>query len=383
MEELTSRERVRLAANRQQPDRVPLDLVPMVETYRNLIKYLELDVPEDVRPGGWTTVSPHPRVMDALGMDIVRVESGRPEGARPAPGPDGSVADEWGVGRKQVWHGTSYYNEITYHPLAEATVEDLENYPWPDPDDPGRTRGLEEKARRLYEETEYGIMARFGDSVNDGCWYLRGQQQWMMDYILNPEFVETLLDKVLEITIRINENCMRAAGKYVDILRLGGEDMGTQQNLLWSPEHLRRFWFPRLTRLISRTREVFHEYNPNGKIMLHTDGAIRPIIPDLIECGVDMLDPIQPRPRGMDAASIKQEFGDRLAFHGGIDLQEVLPNYTPEQVQEEVRQKIRELGPGGGYIVCPAHSVPEDCPPENIVAMCQAVLRYGRYPLEI
>jgi uroporphyrinogen decarboxylase len=168
-------------------------------------------------------------------------------------------------------------------------------------------------------------MARFGGSVNDGCWYMRGQEQWLMDYVLNQDFVETMLDKMLDITIRINENCLRAAGKYIDILRLGGEDMGTQQNLIISPEMLRKIWFPRLKKLVQRTKEVFHEYNPRGKIMLHSCGAIYPIIEDLIDCGIDILGPLQPKAKGMDSKRLKAEFGDRLvAFHGGICIQEVL-----------------------------------------------------------
>ncbi|MGB4482241.1 MAG: uroporphyrinogen decarboxylase family protein, partial [bacterium] len=349
----------------------------------NLKEYLGIEIEEELNPGGWTTVPVHPVVMDRLGLDIVHVAPGKPKNWTPRTFPDGSVEDEWGVRRKMVWHGTSYYNEIVYQPLVDATIDDLKDYPWPDPDDPGRTEGLAERVKKIYEETDYAIMARFGGSVNDGCWYMRGQEQWLMDYVLNQDFVETMLDKMLDITLRINENCLRAAGKYIDILRLGGEDMGTQQNLIISPEMLRKIWFPRLKKLVQRTKEIFHEYNPNGKIMLHSCGAIYPIIEDLIDCGIDILDPIQPKAKGMDPFRLKAEFGDRLAFHGGICIQDVLPNYEPEEVVEFVKERLRALAPGGGYIVSPSHNVPEDSKPENLTAMCDAVREYGRYPLQI
>jgi len=383
MEKLTSRERVRLAIAHQEPDRVPIDMGPMVQTYINLKEYLGIEIEEELNPGGWTTVPVHPVVMDRLGLDIVHVAPGKPKNWTPRTFPDGSVEDEWGVRRKMVWHGTSYYNEIVYQPLVDATIDDLKDYPWPDPDDPGRTEGLAERVKKIYEETDYAIMARFGGSVNDGCWYMRGQEQWLMDYVLNQDFVATMLDKMLDITLRINENCLRAAGKYIDILRLGGEDMGTQQNLIISPEMLRKIWFPRLKKLVQRTKEIFHEYNPNGKIMLHSCGAIYPIIEDLIDCGIDILDPIQPKAKGMDPFRLKAEFGDRLAFHGGICIQDVLPNYEPEEVVEFVKERLRALAPGGGYIVSPSHNVPEDSKPENLTAMCDAVREYGRYPLQI
>ncbi|HHW91461.1 MAG TPA: uroporphyrinogen decarboxylase, partial [Firmicutes bacterium] len=206
MEKLTSRERVRLAIDHQEPDRVPIDMVPMVQTYINLKKYLGIEVEEELNPGSWTNVPVHPVVMDRLGLDIVHVGPGKPKNWTPRTFPDGSVEDEWGVRRKVVWHGTSYYNEIVYQPLVDATIDDLADYPWPDPDDPGRVEGLAERVKKIYEQTYYAIMARFGGSVNDGCWYMRGQEQWLMDYVLNQDFVETMLDKMLDITIRINEN---------------------------------------------------------------------------------------------------------------------------------------------------------------------------------
>lgn len=254
MNEMTSRERVQKTLEHKEPDRIPIDIVPLLETYKNLKEYLGFDIEEELNPGKWTNVEMHPKVMDRLGVDIVHLGPGKPNNWSPTVYPDGSVDDEWGVRRKKVSHGESYYNEIVKSPLADADIDDLDDYQWPDPDDPGRVEGLRTKAKRIHEDTDYAILARFGGNVNEGATAFRGFEQWLVDYMINQKFVEKLLDIVMDIQFKINKNCLREAGEYIDILRLGGEDMGTQNSLLYPPDKLREIWFPRLKEFIKKPK---------------------------------------------------------------------------------------------------------------------------------
>jgi uroporphyrinogen decarboxylase len=382
---LTSRERVVRAINHQEPDRVPVDVNPVQDAYVSLKAYLGLEIEEKLSPNTHMEVIPHPKVLEALGADLISVKLGSPRGARipEAPSPD-LVMDEWGIGRKRIPQpGGGSYLEAVYHPLADATLDDLDKYPWPDPDLPGRGEAAEADAKRLYEDTDLAIMGRFGGPVFEMALMLMGIEKWLMCTVSDPEFAEALLDRITDIQIALDRIGLEATARYLQIFKASGDDLGMQTGPLYSPRSFRSLLLPRLQRRWKAAREYLDQVNPSVRLFFHSCGGIRPFIPDLIEAGMQIVDPVQPRAAGMDPAALKAEFGDRLAFHGAVDEQQVLPFGSEQDVEDEVKLRIRQLAPGGGYIVCPSHYVQADTSPANVVAMCRAAHRYGQYPLQV
>lgn len=379
---LTSRERVRRALNRQEPDRVPFDLSLTVDAYHRLREHLGLPPHVDVSVGWWTEVSPGLDLLDAMAVDVCTVGLHRPARWSPPPSGDGLLYDEWGIGRKRVRRPDGgFYYEMVEHPLADATLEDIEHYPWPDPFDPGRTDGMRDRLLRLRRDTDKAILAKFSNSIWEQSWWLRGMEQWMRDLVRRPEIACAIMDKVCDVAIACAGVGLDAAGDLVDILRLSGEDLGTQTGPMISPAMFERLVRPRFERLWRFAKGKLLEKNPAGKLMLHSCGSVRPFIPTWIDMGLDLLNPIQPRARGMEPEGLKRDFGGRLAFHGGIDVQRTLPFGTPDEVRAETRRCISALAPGGGYVVAPAHNVQSDVPPANLVAIRDAVEADGRYPI--
>ncbi len=279
---------------------------------------------------------------------------------------DGSFHDEWGV--KYVPVGA--YNERVGHPLAKATLEDLEHFPWPDPHDPGRVEGLAEEARQLYEETDFSLVAgAISAGVFQDCWNLRGMAQFLEDMVLNRQFAEALLDRVLAIHIALWEHFLDAVGEYVDMVETA-DDLGTQTGLLISPRMYRELIKPRHAALNAAIRS-----RTQAKIFFHSCGAIMPLIDDFVEIGVDVLNPIQPVPGLMDPEELRAHCDGRLVFHGGLDVQQLLLTATPDQVRAEVSRYLSVLGPER-YIMAPANSVQPGTPAENIVAAYEAARNY-------
>ncbi len=210
---------------------------------------------------------------------------------------------------------------------------------------------------------------------------LRGMEQLFMDMALDPEFVFALMDKLTDTAVAYIEQGLNACGKYLQILRLAGDDMGHQHGTLLSPRMFRTTIKPHFERLYKSAKTQFLSINPRGKMMAHTDGDVYPFIPDYLEMGLDILNPVQPYVAEMEHEKLNHEFGNRLSFHGGIDIQHVMPFGTPEQVREEAIKVMRALGPGGGYILAPTHYLLPDVPPKNIIALRNTVLEFGKYPL--
>ncbi len=379
---MTSRERVRRILNHQEADRVPWHLSLTVDIYHRLREHLGLPPEPEKTIGIWTTVSPSLDLLDAMGVDLYYTGLQPPANwSAPATG-DGLLYDEWGIGRTRVNRvDGGYYYEMVKHPLAGATLEEVEAWPWPDPYDPGRTDGLREKLLRIREETDKAIMFKSSTAIWEQSWWTYGMQDWMVDIVLQPDVVGAIMDKVTEVAVGMMEVGMEAVGDLLDIVRLSGEYMGTQLAPMISPKMFDAMVKPRFKRLWDTAREKIEQKQPEAKLMVHSCGNIRPFIPAWIDMGLDVLDPIQPQAQGMEPERLKKDFGDRLVFHGGIDLQQVLPNGTPEEVKAEVRRYIQALSPGGGYIVAPAHNVQSDVPPENLVAIRDAIEEYGRYPI--
>ena len=292
-----------------------------------------------------------------------------------------SYQDAWGVGYKKILgnSGLEYFNDS--HPLSNATQKDLEQFPWPDPNAPELITGLQERAKFLSKETDFALVGKFSSSIFEQAAALRGMQQLYIDFVQDPDFVIDLFNRLTEIAIQLTRIGLKECGKYLHILRLAGDDMGSQRSTLFSPAMFRRMIKPHFSRLYQQAKSMFREYNPQGKLMAHTDGDVYPIISDYCEMGLDILNPVQPYVSEMEHDKLKSEFGDRLSFHGGIDIQKVLPFGTPEEVTREAVNTMKNLGQGGGYILSPTHYLLADVPPENIIALRDAVIHYGRYPL--
>lgn len=383
-EQWTSRKRVEIALSHLEPDRVPLDLSITLNAYLNLRDFLGLPNEEDVYADRFFEVRPSQDVLEALGIDMTFVRlRGATNWSPPTPLEDGTVFDAWGIGRKLIeLPGGSYLNEISYCPLADLDPAEinLDDYPWPDTNDPGFTDGLEEEAQRLYEGTDLALMGRFGGPVMEMGTYLRGFEGWLMDLILHPDFTRDMLNRIADIQIALDEAGIKAAGKYLSVFKLSGEDLGTQASTLFSYKVWEEIIYPILKRRWQAARKALDKYNASHvKLMLHSDGAFRPFIPDIINAGVDILDPIQSVCPGMELGGLKADFGEKLTFHGSVDTQYFLPRGSVDEVIAETKRCIDELGKGGGLILGPSHFVQPDVPPENVVAMCKTTLEYGKY----
>jgi uroporphyrinogen decarboxylase len=382
MAEMTPRERVWAAVNHREPDRVPLDIGGgsstgiVVEGYDKLKEHLGVSGETRELNKIFRVARTDEEVMQRLDSDCRPLGIRPPENWTPPPAEPGTFIDIWGITWRQAFYGDGcYYWELARNPLAEASIEDLESYPWPDPLDPGFTAGLAEDARALYEETDYAIMADGGfKSFWEMGYMLRGLEQMLMDLVLNPEFVKALMSKLLEINKAGTERFLDLAGPYIQVFR-AADDLATQRGPLMSPQTFR-------TLLKPFYQEYFDFVNSKteAKIFYHSCGNVTDLVDDLVEIGVDILNPVQVAAIG-DTAELKTRFGDKVTFWGAIDTQHVLPHGTVAEVEAEVRNRIRDLGPGGGYVVGPVHNIQPDVPPENIVAMAEATRKYGTYPL--
>ncbi len=369
---MTHRERVRaLFAG----ERLDLPVVDMGGRVASLNKTAYLDLKTYLGYGSTLTDSETVTLLNTIGEFDERILQRfkvpfRRVYLRPAStfelviGEDGSFYDEWGVGITPK----GYYNERVSHPLAGARLNDLDSFPWPDPHDLGRVEGLTEEARQLYEETEYCLVAgHISAGIFQDCWNLRGMEQFFKDMARNREFAEALLDRVTVIHIALWEHFLNAVGEYVDIVETA-DDLAGQSNLLISPKMYRELIKPRHAELNGAIRK-----KTQARIFYHSCGAVMPLIDDLIEIGVDILNPIQPLSGLMNPEVLKKRYGDRLIFHGGLDVQKLLLEGTPEDVRKHVHRYFDELGPER-YIMAPANSVQPGTPPTNLVAAYEATM---------
>lgn len=369
---MNRRERVLTALRLQEPDRVPVDLGATAvsgihrEASHRLKAFLGIAAKEQIQDLNQGLVTPPEDILQRFGVDFRRVAL-RPSKTQAAAMPAGdqeTYRDEWGMLRRR----TALYWEIVEHPLANATLADLRHYPWPDPRDPARVAGLAEEARRLYQETDYALVADLpGGGIFEQALWLRGFFRFLDDLITDEPFATALLDILLEFYLELYDIYLAAVGPYVQIVAVG-DDLGTQIGPLISPELYRRLIKPRHRELFA-----FIHSRTQARIMYHTCGGVFPLVQDLLDVGIDILNPIQTSAKGMDPAELKRRFGHRLVFHGGIDVQQLLPFATPQAVKEEVKRIVGILGQGGGYILAPSHNIQPDAPPENIVAMYEAV----------
>ncbi|KLU62438.1 uroporphyrinogen decarboxylase [Peptococcaceae bacterium CEB3] len=383
---MNSYERVLSALQHKEPDRVPLDLGGGCVTgitgkaYRHLLDYLGYkDTGISVQDQVQQLVRVDEFILDRFGVDTRAVWPQPPSTwnfERKDDGQYWSFTDEWEIVWKMPKEDGFYY-DMRKHPLAEVeSAEQLTDFAWPNPLDPARLRGLGAKAKDLQHSTQACLMLN-GPSAGFfelGGW-LRGYENWYMDMLINPLLAEKLLDKTLEIR-------MKFLGKALDELKdsilvvVETEDLGSQTGPLISPQLYRKFVKPRQKELYSFIKKKA----PGVYVFLHSCGSYYEIIPDLIDAGVDILNPVQFTTPKMDAAGLKKEFGKDLTFWGGgVDTQYTLSRGTPEQVRDEVKRQIEVLAPGGGFVFNTVHNIQADVPAENIIAMLETVKEYGAY----
>lgn len=354
---MTPRERVETALNHETPDRCPFQASFTPEFAARLRAGLALQDRSHHNPhGGGNTYELERALKQDMLLTSVGWANAYYQDTRP-------YVDEWGVGWDiqpyETPFGRGHYTEITSHPLADASA--IANYQPPDPCRPERY----DAARQLVAGfgSRYWIVGVTVTTIFETAWALRGLEQLLVDMALDPD----LADSILEIPYRFHREAAKELARIgVDMIWLG-DDIGAQQRLLMSPAMWRRFLKPRMAELIGAVKAI----RPGVKIAYHTDGNVLPLIPELVEIGIDVLNPIQPA--SMDPAAVKKAFGDRLCFWGAIDEQHTLPFGTPGDVAREVQQRLQTIGHGGGLILAPTHNVQLDTPLPNFWAMVNAI----------
>jgi len=379
MNTLTSRERMWQALNHQEPDKVPLDLngtcctALTLEAYNNLRDYLELgpDDKPDISSRVMMSIRSRQDLLLRYEVDTRTIYLKPPSVCKEREMPDGSFYDEYDI----RWRPASYYYDAIERPLALATLYDLDQAAWPDPYDPGLVNGLREEVRQLYETTSYCLVAdmpAFGPF--EGCGLTRGYEQFFVDLYTDQAFAESLLDKCTETLIEFLAVFLGEVGEFIQIVAIG-DDVAMQTGPFISLPMYRHFVKPRHKKVFD-----FIHAHTKAKIFYHSCGSVYDLIPDFIEEGIDILNPVQTSAARMDLGRLKREFGKELCFWGGgIDIQTQLPVYSPEQIEEEVKRTLDIMAPGGGYVFFPTHNIQPDVTPQRIDRMFNAVLRHRNY----
>jgi uroporphyrinogen decarboxylase len=373
---MTSRERVIAALQHKEPDTVPFDLGSMhtsIETYAYgpLKEHLNIAVSKPVRTFVRDHVEMDDEVLSALQVDTRYVRIQPPDNWKLKLENDNSFVDEWGTRYKKP-PGSLYFDPVSF-PLADSSLDEIRKYRCPDPDDPGRVRGLREKARSLYEKTDFALcLDTVGMGTFETTWMVRGLENILCDMAAEPRVAEALLEKITEHKIQLFRNLLREVGEYIQVVFVS-DDLGTQKAPMMSIDLYRKVLKPYQLKLWKTIKKL-----TNAKMFLHSCGSVLQYIPDFIEMGIDILNPVQPSAEGMNTDRLKKEFGNNLSFWGAIDEQTVLSRGTPGDVRNEVKRRIDDLAAGGGYVIAPSHNIQADVIPHNIVAMAQAAREYGK-----
>lgn len=370
----------------REPDRIPFDLGGTVasgihtQAYRRLRRYLglpEVDVQiddiiqqlayvdEDVRARLKVDVRcVAPRSSAIYKLDLQDL------------GEYTAYYDEWGIGWRMPKEGGFYY-DMFYHPMRDFTslsLAEVDRYPWPDPVDPGRFAGLRERAEAAHARGEAVFLGGLCAGIAEMAAWMRGFENYYVDLVAEPKLLGRIMDKVVDLKARYWAKALAVAGDHVDIVQ-EADDVAGQFGMLMSPKTFRELIKPRQKELFA-----FIKKQADVKVWFHSCGAVREIIPDLIEVGVDVLNPVQVSATGMDTAELKREFGRELAFWGGgVDTQRIFGQGTPDEVRAEVRRRIADLAPGGGFVFATVHNTQANVPPENFMAMWETLQEHGAY----
>jgi len=380
---MTSRQRVQTALNFEEPDRVPTALWGgpygiVDEVYFRLLERFDLGQPVPPFRSGHTISYIDDRVLDRLGTDLRYVyPTLSPTSPSQATADPDTFLDAFG----QTWKRAYPYYYTAAGLLTDIThAEQIdEHVHWPDPDDPKWFAGVRARAEHLRTTTSAYIVARM--VVSHGPFQtacdLRGTEKFIFDMTDNPELAHTLIERITATFCALSTRYLEACGDNIDMIELPGDDYAGNTNLILSPRMFRQFIQPAVTRLVQTIKTC----RPGIKVMLHSDGAIQKLIPDLIATGIDVLHPLEPLPAN-DLAAIKATYGRQVAFLGGIDISHALPGSAADVIAE-TRRRIAQLAPGGGYILAPANHIQADVPAENILTLYQTAQQFGVYPINL
>jgi uroporphyrinogen decarboxylase len=377
---MNSRERLLTALNHQEPDRIPFDLGSTQVTgihviaYQRLREYLGLPQVEPLICDEVQGLAlPDDDVMEKLSIDVrglFPLNSHNWNVTAIDAGDNWKYHDEWGLTQHKPKPDGLYFS-VVKSPLDQAglTVEEVRDYAWPDTGDARRIAGLRELAERYRAQGQAVMIKGVLAGIFEMSQRVRGMQNIMIDLASNEPLACAFLDKMVELKIKFWETALTQLGDLIDVIS-EADDYGTQTSQLISPRMFRKLFKPRLQTLFTR----IHQLAPNAKLFFHSDGNIRPILPDLIEIGIDILNPIHITATGMEPSALKRDFGKDVCFWGGgVETQSVLPFGTPQEVKDNVRRNVDALAPGGGYVFNTIHNIQADVPPQNIVAMIEAL----------
>ena len=379
---LSPRDRVEITLNHEEPDRIPLALGGgpyglVDEVYLKLIDHFGLGEPVLPFRKGHSISYMDDRLLEKLGTDFRYVYPGQLPNSPVLPGetPD-TFKDSYG----QVWHraqpyyyaGTGLLSQIQPGEEIDGLVK------FSDPKDPKWMAGVAARAKALRENTDYFVTMRMVAShgpFQTAC-DLRGTENFLMDMGLHPDFAKEFLNRIGKFQTELLRQALEAGGNYFDMIELPGDDYATSVSTLISPRMFRHFIKPILSQFVDTIRN----FRADIKIMFHSDGVVTTLLDDLIEIGIDVIHPLEPLP-GVDFYEIKKRFGSRVTFLGAIDITQALPG-TKQAVISEIKTRIQQLAPGGGYILAPANHIQADVPSENVETLFSAARVLGTYPIQ-
>lgn len=379
MSPLSSKDRVLIALRHEEPDRVPIDFGARhsihIAAHWALKRHLGLDGgPDTIRSYLNNSAEPDPRLLTRFAADVIafQVASGATYAFRLDPETN-SYADEWGITMRMP-SGGYYYDPVGYPLAAAETVAEIERFPFPDPADPHRIAGILTAVRDAGAARDRAVLL---NAPTVGIWwlafYLRGLEQAMVDLGLQPELIEALAERITEWYVAMWDVVLAQLGDTIDVVQMEG-DLGDQRGPLFSPSLFRRLFKPRLRRIVDAIRR-----RTSARILLHACGSVAWAIPDLIDVGVEVLNPVQVNAAEMDTGKLKREFGRHMSFWGGGCDTGVLQYGSPAEVRDEVRRRLTDLAPGGGFVFGSIHNIQINVPPANIAAMFDTAREEGGY----
>jgi uroporphyrinogen decarboxylase len=381
---MTSRERILAALAHREADRVPFDMGSLPVTGIHRVAYVNLRAALGL-PARQTAIYHMMQQLAVVDEDVHEAMRTDCRGVRPNP-PAGwrlelthdadfsYFVDEWGLTRR-TQRDRGYYYDLCTAPLgAVETATDVAAYRWPAPADDARLEGVRARCEALRAQGKAVLLGGVGSGMMEFCQAMRGFEQFYCDLAGDTTVLEAIADKVLELKCAYWSLALSRLGDVVDVVQ-EGDDFGGQHGLLMSLPTWRRIFRPRVAHLF----RVIKRAAPGVRLLYHSCGSVRAILPDLIECGMEVLNPVQVSAAQMDTRELKRDFGKALTFWGGgVDTQQVLPRGTPQQVRDEVKRRIDDLAPGGGFVFASVHNI-QDVPAANILAMRDALAEFGGY----
>jgi uroporphyrinogen decarboxylase len=384
MGQLSHRQRVMQALNHKEPDRVPIDLGATIvssivkKAYIDLKDHLGLPI-EPVEMLDYVQQLPYvdDALMERFGVDFRMVQLPAATTARVDIFEEGkyyAFIDRWGSKLRMPKNGGLYFDWVDF-PIKAATMSELDNYPWPQPDPAEVNSQLGQQAKNLYESTDYALVgsAVIGGGIFEQPARIMGLQSFLEALITEPAFADHLMETITDIYITSCTNYLDYVGPYIQVFTYW-DDVAGQNGWIINPQLYRKLIKPKQKRLVEAIRK-----KTKAKLFYHCCGAARGLIPDLIDIGFDILNPVQVSAKGMDTKELKREFGRDIVFWGGgVDTQRILPFGKPHEVIDEVKRRIDDLAPGGGFVFAAVHNIQAYVPPENIVAAFDTALQYGK-----